>query len=108
MPVESIQPFLTLMASLTGAVLVLAFRARPNLREACSLAAATAQFLLVLRMVPPIMAGNTLHHTLLSFLPQVAIEFRVDALGLLFAATASSLWILTTIYSIGYLSLIHI
>jgi len=107
MPVESIQPFLTLMASLTGAVLVLAFRARPNLREACSLAAATAQFLLVLRMVPPIMAGNTLHHTLLSFLPQVAIEFRVDALGLLFAATASSLWILTTIYSIGYMRVLE-
>ncbi len=107
MPIESIQPFLALMASLTGAALVLAFRSRPNLREACSLAASAAQFLLVLSMVAPIMAGDTLHHTLFSFLPQVAIELRVDALGLPFAATASSLWILTTIYSIGYMRVLE-
>lgn len=91
------------MASLAGAVLVVAFRTRPNLREACSLAAAMAQCAIVLSMIPPVLAGDTLSYTLFSFLPQVAIEFRVDALGLLFAATASSLWILTTIYSIGYM-----
>jgi len=107
MPIESIKPFLALMASLTGAALVLAFRSRPNLREACSLAASAAQFLLVLSMVAPIMAGDTLQYSLLSFLPQVAIEFRVDALGLLFAATASSLWLLTTIYSIGYMRVLE-
>ena len=107
MPIESIKPFLALMASLTGAALVVAFRSRPNLRETCSLAASAAQFLLVLSMVPPIMAGDTLHYTLFSFLPQVAIEFRVDALGVLFAATASSLWILTTIYSIGYMRVLE-
>lgn len=103
MPIESIQPVLALVASLAGAALVAAFGSRPNAREACSIAAAATQFLLVLSMVPEVLAGSTLHYTLLSFLPQVAIEFRVDALGILFAATASSLWLLTTIYSIGYM-----
>ena len=107
MPTESIQPLLALMASLAGAVLVVAFRTRPNLREACSLAAAMAQCAIVLSMIPPVLAGDTLSYTLFSFLPQVAIEFRVDALGLLFAATASSLWILTTIYSIGYMRVLE-
>lgn len=91
------------MASLVGAVLVVAFRARPNLRDTCSLGASVVQFVVVLSMVPAVLAGQTLRHTVFSFIPQAAIEFRVDALGLLFAATASSLWILTTIYSIGYM-----
>jgi len=103
MPIESIQPLLAFLASLAGAALIVAFRDRPNLREACSLAASVLQFVAVLSMLPAVLAGQTLHHTLFSFLPQVAIAFRVDALGLLFAATASSLWILTTIYSIGYM-----
>ncbi len=89
--------------SLAGAALIVATRKHPNLREGCSLGAAALQFLIVLTMIPPVLAGATLHYTVLSFLPQVSIAFRVDALGLLFAITASFLWILTTIYSIGYM-----
>jgi multicomponent Na+:H+ antiporter subunit D len=103
MPNESIQPLAALLASLAGAVLIVAFRTRPNLREACSLAASVVQCLVVLSMVPAVLAGQTLHYTLFAFFPQAPIAFRVDALGLLFAATASSLWILTTVYSIGYM-----
>ncbi len=36
-------------------------------------------------------------------LPGFAIEFRVEPLGMLFALVASGLWILTTIYAIGYM-----
>jgi multicomponent Na+:H+ antiporter subunit D len=35
--------------------------------------------------------------------PGVAIRFRVDALGMLFACVAASLWIVTSAYSIGYM-----
>ena len=34
-------------------------------------------------MVPPVLNGEILHFTVLPFLPQVAIAFRVDALSLL-------------------------
>jgi multicomponent Na+:H+ antiporter subunit D len=36
-------------------------------------------------------------------LPGVSIKFRVDALGMLFALVSSSLWIVTSAYSIGYM-----
>jgi multicomponent Na+:H+ antiporter subunit D len=93
-----------MMVSLLGAILIVAHDRRPNRREACSLIIAGVKFLIVISMIPAVLAGNTLHYTLLSFLPGgLSIAFRVDALGLLFATTASFLWILTTIYSIGYM-----
>jgi len=103
MPTESVTPFLAMAVALVGAALIVVTRRSPNLREACSLGVSVIQFLLVLTMIPPILDGETLHYTVLAFLPQVAIEFRVDALALLFGITASFLWILTTIYSIGYM-----
>lgn len=103
MEIISIRPFLAMAVSLVGAALIVATRKNPNLREGCSLGAAVLKFLIVASMIPSVLAGNTIHYTLLSFLPEVSIGFRVDALGLLFATTASFLWILTTIYSIGYM-----
>jgi len=99
----SLAPLLAAAIPALAVVLIYVTRERPNLREACSVAAAALQFLIVLSMVPSVLDGNTLHVTLSSFIPQVSIAFRADALGLLFAGTASFLWLLTTVYSIGYL-----
>ena len=103
MELESIRPTLAVAVSLIGAILIVATRRYPNVREGCSLAAAVCKFLIVATMIPGVRAGVTFHHTLFSFLPGVSIGFRVDALGLLFAAIASFLWIVTTLYSIGYM-----
>ena len=103
MQTESITPFLAMAVALVGAALIVGTRQRPNLREGCSLVAATIQFLLIVTMIPAVKDGEVLHFTVLSFLPQVSIVFRVDALALLFGLTASFLWILTTVYSIGYM-----
>ncbi|MDQ1335834.1 MAG: multicomponent Na+:H+ antiporter subunit, partial [Thermodesulfobacteriota bacterium] len=61
------------------------------------------KFLIVLSMLPAILKGNQLVFTLAEVVPGVAIRFRVDALGMLFALVASSLWIITSAYSIGYM-----
>lgn len=103
MEIESIKPFLAIAVSLIGAASIVAVRKNPNIREVCSVGAAIIKFFIVASMIPAILAGNTIHYTLLSFLPQVSISFRVDALGILFATTASFLWILNTFYSIGYM-----
>lgn len=103
MEIESIRPFLVIAVSLIGAASIVAARKNPNIREVCSVSAAIIKFLIVISMIPSVLAGNTIHYTLLSFLPQVSIAFRVDALGILFATTASFLWILNTFYSIGYM-----
>lgn len=54
-------------------------------------------------MIPVIWSGGTIEYRLLTLLPGVEIKFRVDSLGLLFASVASFLWIVTTLYSIGYM-----
>ena len=103
MPIESIRPFLALAVALIGAIPVVLNRNSPNAREGCSIATATLMFLIIATMIPSILAGNTLNYTLFSVAPGLSISFRVDAMGLLFAVTASFLWILTTFYSIGYM-----
>ncbi|MCG3115494.1 MAG: monovalent cation/H+ antiporter subunit D family protein [Candidatus Manganitrophus sp. SA1] len=103
MEVESIKPLLAVAVSLIGAALIVATRRNPNVREGCSLVTAILKFLIVASMIPAVLAGNTLHYNLITLLPEVSIAFRVDALGLVFAITASFLWIVTTLYSIGYM-----
>lgn len=104
MEIESVTPVLAVAVSFIGALLIVATRAWPNIREACSVVTAILKFLIVLTMVPAVLDGQTIRYTLLSLAPGIPIlDFRVDALGILFAVTASFLWILTTCYSIGYM-----
>ncbi|MFQ5779825.1 MAG: monovalent cation/H+ antiporter subunit D family protein [Nitrospiria bacterium] len=103
MEIVSIKPLLAVAVSLVGTAFIIATRKSPNIREGCSLVTAILKFLIVLTLVPAVLAGNTIHYTLISFLPGVSIAFRVDGLGLVFALSASFLWILTTFYSIGYM-----
>ncbi|MDI6655143.1 MAG: monovalent cation/H+ antiporter subunit D family protein [Candidatus Hydrothermarchaeota archaeon] len=103
MEIVSIKPLLAVVVSIIGAALIVASHRNPNLRESWTMAAAVTKFLIVASMVPIILSGNTLEYTLVEFLPGIAIKFKADALGVFFAATASFLWILTSIYSIGYM-----
>ena len=88
---------------LAGAGLVAAFGRWPNLREAASLAASGWLFLEVLALLPVVEAGGRPRAVLASFLPEVPFAFEVEPLGMTFALVASFLWIVTTIYSIGYM-----
>ncbi len=91
------------MAVSLGAVLLIRFSDRvPNLREFWTIAAAMAKFALVVSMVPVILDGKVIEYTLFELFPGLSVAFRVDALGLFFAILASSLWIITSFYSIGY------
>jgi len=103
MEIESVRPALALAVSLVGAVWILAMRHRPNWREGGSLVAAVCKFFVVIDMLPPVLSGATYHFNLSSFLPGAPIALRVDPFGILFALIASFLWIVTTIYSIGYM-----
>jgi multicomponent Na+:H+ antiporter subunit D len=101
--VQSFGPLMAMTASLGGAALMGATRHSPALRDGCAIAVAALQLACVLVMLPPVWAGEVLSVTLLDFVPSVSIAFKVDALGMMFALTASALWLLTTIYSIGWL-----
>ena len=50
-----------------------------------------------------ILQGSILRSHLITIAPGIELSYRVDAFGLLFAITSSFLWILVSLYSIGYM-----
>jgi multicomponent Na+:H+ antiporter subunit D len=100
--VTSIKPLLAVLVSLLVTPILISSRT-PNVREAWTFVAAAAKFILVASMLPTILDGSEIVFTLVEVFPGVAIKFRVDALGMLFALVSSTLWIVTTAYSIGYM-----
>ncbi len=92
-----------LLAPLTGALLVMLTGRRPNLREACSFLAAAVLFGLVLSLLPAVLEGRALRLTLLPLLPGLSLALRADALSMIFALSASFLWMVTVFYSAGYM-----
>lgn len=100
---ESLAPAAAVGVSLLAIVPILASSRRPNVREAWTLLAAVVKFALVLSLVPAVLDGRTPGFAFFEIVPGVALEFEVDALGLFFGLVASGLWIVTSLYSIGYM-----
>ena len=98
---------LATLAPLLGAGLVMLTGRRPNLREACSLAAAGALFAMVASLIPEIRAGKQLEFVVAELLPGVRIALRADAMSMIFAVSASFLWLVTVFYSAGYMRGLH-
>jgi len=96
-------PLAAVMISLLGTVPILLSDRRPNLREAWTVLISVGKFVIVASMLPAVLEGGGYRFTLAEVLPGVAIALRVDAMGMYFALVASFLWILTSIYSIGYM-----
>ena len=103
MPSSDPRLLLALLAPLIGAGLVMAAGRRPNLREGCSFVAAATLFALTASLIPDIRAGRTLHYPLFQLLPGLSVTLRADAMSMIFAVSASFLWIVTVFYSAGYM-----
>ena len=75
---------------------------RPNVRELWTFLAAGGALAAVATMLPGLLAGETYTASAGALVSGVAFAFRVDALGGLFALLASFLWLVTSVYSVGY------
>jgi multicomponent Na+:H+ antiporter subunit D len=106
-PFESLRPLAAVLVSLAAVPLILASRRRPNLREAWTLLAAVAKAALVLSMLPWVLEGRAPECRLWTLSPGIVLALRVDPLGLVFGIVASTLWVLTSVYSIGYVRGAH-
>lgn len=94
---------LALALPLVGAVGIGLAGRWPNLRETVTLTTAGAVAIVVWSLVPDVMAGGRPSVTLLTLLDNLTLEFTVEPLGMLFGALAATLWIVNSIYSIGYM-----
>lgn len=96
-------PALSPLVCLVGGVGVVALRRWPNAREAATLLAATLNLGLVIAMARDVFAGRTLACTVAEAAPGLALAFRADALAMVFALVAGTLWLVNSVYAIGYM-----
>ena len=97
--VVSLVPLLAVLVPALALPLILASGARPNLREAWTLLAGVG----TLAVVAWLVRAPETHVTPLASFAGFDLALRADAAGLLFALLASTLWVATSVYSIGYM-----
>jgi formate hydrogenlyase subunit 3/multisubunit Na+/H+ antiporter MnhD subunit len=101
--VPSIKPLLAVICPMIAAPCIFIFGKRPNIREGTTLLAAVIQFAIIISMAPVITDGGVITFRIIDIGAGIELGYRVDAFGLIFAITSSFLWILVSLYSIGYM-----
>jgi len=89
--------------SLACALLIFLSGGHAAWRATLALGAAALKFAVILSLLPGSLQGTVYAYTLFDFPPGIGIAFRADALGMFFALVSSTLWVLTTVYAIGYM-----
>jgi multicomponent Na+:H+ antiporter subunit D len=96
-------PVLILLTSLLTAVLIFPLaEERQTLRTALNISGALIKVVLVAFVVLGVARGESFE-TRLPFLPGLDFVLRVDTIALIFLVLSAGLWLLTTIYAVGYL-----
>ena len=94
---------LSILVPLVGALLVIATGKVPNLREGVTLTTAAILFSLVLAITDNTFQGVEMRLNTIELFPGLGINFHVEPLGVIFALVASFLWIITSVYAVGYM-----
>ena len=84
-------------------ILAVGDRVHRNVREAVTLLAAFAMATCVFSLVPAVLAGREVSLTVMEIADGLTLSFKADSAGMIFACIASSLWVITSFYSIGYM-----
>lgn len=93
----------TIFIPVFGATLIFLTRNYPDLREFTTLLTAVSLFLVVLIIYLSLDIDSTSPLVFLTIIPSFSLVFTTEPLGVLFALLASFLWIVTSVYSIGYM-----
>jgi multicomponent Na+:H+ antiporter subunit D len=94
---------LALLTPFVGALIIPLFHKLPNLRETVTLVTAGTLCLAVFCLFGRVLGGGRPEAQIIEVAPGLELAFKVEPLGMLFALVASSLWIVNSIYSIGYM-----
>jgi len=94
---------LCLLVPLAAVPLIAVSDRNPDFREGIAIAAGVVLFLLVSTLWTAVSNGARPSVHLLEPIPGIPLALSVEPIGMIFAFVASFLWIVTTIYSIGYM-----
>ena len=86
-----------------GAFLVLALGRWENVRDGSSILTGLCLFYVIAQLYPVVAAGGRPDIILLDMIPGLSIRLTLEPLGMIFAGIASFLWIVTTLYAVGYM-----
>lgn len=99
----SFKPLIAVLVSLLAALLIIVSSRRPNVREFWTIAGSTVLFGVVLSMLSSVLAGKYPEISLIDISLGIPLALRVDAAGIIFGLSASAFWIVTSLFSIGYM-----
>jgi len=77
---------------------------RPKLRNALVLLLSVTLFINIATLFTRFHNGTNLSVNFLEIIPGINLRLEIEPLGMLFALVASFLWIITTLYGIGYMN----
>ncbi|WP_323002563.1 proton-conducting transporter membrane subunit [Denitromonas sp.] len=100
---EDVQLLSLLLTPLAGLVLLALAGRWPNVRESITLLTALILFSESLQLAGDVLGGARPGLTLIEMLPGLTLRLAVEPLGALFSVISSGLWIISTLYSIGYM-----
>ena len=83
--------------------LIFLFGKIPNLRDGCSIVVSGLLFWVTCQLAQLVFNDQRPGLVIGEMIPGFKISFSIEPLGMIFALVASGLWILTTIYAIGYM-----
>lgn len=92
-----------ILLPLLGALLIALAGRWPNLREVITLLTSVGLLLLVVLLYNVFMSGEKPALHLVEMLPGLSLALALEPLGMLFALVASGLWLVSSVYSIGYM-----
>ncbi|NVB42416.1 monovalent cation/H+ antiporter subunit D family protein [Pseudenhygromyxa sp. WMMC2535] len=98
-----LSPMVAIAVPLIGAFLIAMADRWPNLREATTLVTAIALLWVVGNLTNFLGSAPSEPEALAEVVPGMPLAFNLEPLGMIYALIASSLWILNSIYSIGYM-----
>ena len=94
---------LTLLIPSLGGIGIAVLGRSPNTREAVTLVTAITKFVLVISLLQEVLAGRPPTLSLTEVMPGLPLVLEIEPLGMLFGCVASGLWIINSLYSIGYM-----
>ena len=102
MSLESMLQFSIILPMLATLAIVATGR-KANLREAVTISTCLVLLYFVINLYHGIKQGESISVTWWELLPGLQVSFNIEPLGMLFALIASFLWLITTVYAIGYM-----
>ncbi|MBI5208326.1 MAG: monovalent cation/H+ antiporter subunit D family protein [Candidatus Firestonebacteria bacterium] len=102
--INSLRPFMVVFVSFFFSILIfLTGNLSGDLRNLWSIIAASIKFIIIVSMIPAILEGTIFKFVLFELAPGITLMFRTDALSAFFGLMSSMLWLITTVYTIGYM-----